>query len=316
MRGSWRCSAWRIAIGAIAVIAVQRPALRAQTFRSTTDLVNVTATVLDKRGVPVFGLAQQDFTLFEDGKPQGITFFTAEQQPISVAIVVDTSGSMVDKIDDVRDAVQHFVDRLAPADEVALLRFSTDVELLIEFGDSRDRARRAIDRLRPNGGTALFDAVVAGLEEVRRGKHQKKALLLVTDGNDNASRIRQRDAIDAATKSEVLVYGLGIGHGEGGSFGHDRFDQQDRVDIGLLERLSERTGGRSYLLEEAHKKGVDLVDQTVQQVGSELRQQYSLGYYPTNTAADGTFRKIEVKVTNRDYRVRAKSGYMAPKAAP
>lgn len=299
----------------VALVFVGGPALlRSQTFRSKTDLVNVTATVVDNNGMPVLGLDRQDFAVFEDGKPQTIQFFTAEAQPISVALVVDTSGSMVDKIDDVRDAVLHFIDTLQPDDEVFLLRFSTDVQVLTEPGDNRDRTRRAIDRLRPNGGTALFDAVVEGLDELRHGRHQKKALLLITDGNDNSSRIRQRDAVEAARRAEVLVYGLGIGHRDRGSFGHGLFDQPDRVDIGLLERLSEPTGARSYLLEQAHRKGVDLVDHTVQQIGQELRQQYSVGYYSTNTAADGTFRKITVTVSRRDVRVRAKSGYVAPSA--
>lgn len=138
---------WLVAVG-LGAIGAPGSSLQSQIFKSTTDLVSVTATVLDKKGVPVLGLEKQDFTLFEDGKPQEVTFFTAEEQPISVAIVVDTSGSMVDTIDDVRDAVQHFVDGLRAQDEVSLLRFSADVEVLIEFGDSRDRVRRTIDRRR------------------------------------------------------------------------------------------------------------------------------------------------------------------------
>jgi VWFA-related protein len=303
--------AWQMVIAAFAVTTAAELCLHAQTFRSATALVHVTATVLDKKGNPALGLTKQDFTVFEDGKPQEIAFFSAAEQPISMALVVDTSGSMVDKIEDVRDAVLHFIDALRPGDEVFLLRFSTDVEVLTEPGDNPDRVRRAVERLRPSGGTALFDSVVESLDAIRRGRHQKKAVLLITDGNDNSSRMRQRDAVEAARTSEVLVYGLGIGHGERGSFGHDVFGQRDRVDIALLERLSEQTGGRSYLLEEAHRKGVDLIDQAVQQIGQELRQQYSVGYYPTNTAADGTFRKIEVKVSSRDYRVRAKSSYVA-----
>ena len=286
-----------------------------QVFRSATDLVNMTVTVYDKNGGPIAGLGRDAFTVLEDGKPQQIAFFTTEERPISVAIVLDTSGSMVDKIDDVRDAVLHFIGSLKPEDEVFLLRFSTDVEVLSEPGDSRDRLRRAIDRLRPSGGTALFDAVVEGIDELQRARHDKKALLLVTDGNDNSSRIRQRDALDHVVKSEVLLYGLGIGHGEGGSFGHDLLGQSDRVDIGILERLADPTGGRSYLLEDAHRKGVDRIDQTVRQIGDELRQQYSLGYYPTNAAKDGTFSRIQVKMSNSSYRVHARSGYFAPGTA-
>lgn len=302
-----------VALGLVAWLATTA-AGSSQVFRSATDLVNVTVTVYDKAGATIAGLAKDAFTILEDGKPQEIAFFTTEERPISVAIVLDTSGSMVDKIDDVRDAVLHFVERLKAEDEVFLLRFSTDVEVLAEPGDSRDRVRRAIDRLRPNGGTALFDAVVEGVSELQRARHDKKALLLVTDGNDNSSRTRPRDAFNFVTKSEVLLYGLGIGHGERGSFGHDLLGQNDRVDIGVLERLADPTGGRSYLLEEAHRKGVDRIDQTVRQIGDELRQQYSLGYYPTNISKDGSFRRIQMRMTNASYRVRARSGYFAPKA--
>ena len=302
------------ALGVVAWLATTS-ASNPQIFRSATDLVTVTVTVYDKSGATIAGLARDAFSILEDGRPQEIAFFTTEERPISFAIVLDTSGSIVYKIDDVRDAVGHFIDGLKPDDEVFLLRFSTDVEVLSEPGDNRDRLRRAVDRLRPGGGTALFDAVVEGVSELQRGHHDKKALLLVTDGNDTSSRIRPRNASDFVAKSEVLLYALGIGHGERGSFGHDLFGHADRVDIGVLERLADPTGGRSYLLEEAHKKGVDRIDQTVRQIGDELRQQYSLGYYPTNAAKDGTFRRIQVKPSNASYRVRARSGYFAPKAS-
>lgn len=287
---------------------------RSQVFRSTIDLVNVTATVVDKNGDPLRGLTKADFTVLEDGKPQEVTFFSADEQPMSVAIVLDTSGSMVDKIDDARDAVVHFATGLKPDDEMWLLRFSTDVQVLSEPGDSRDRVERALNRVRAGGGTALFDAVAEGLDSVKGGRHQKKAVLLITDGNDNSSGLRQRDAIDLVVRSEVLAYGLGIGHGERGSFGHDLFDRQDRVDIDVLRKLTDPTGGRSFLLEEAHSKGVDRIDEAVQKVREELRVQYSLGYYSTNTARDGVFRRIQVKPGRPNDRVRAKSGYFAPKS--
>lgn len=304
----WR----RAALWLVSVVMAVHAHVGAQVFRSTTDLINVTAAVVDRNGAPATGLKKEDFIVLEDGVPQDVAFFSAEELPASVALVVDTSGSMVDKIDDVRDALAHFVDRMKPEDEVSLLRFSTDVEVLVRPGDSRDTVRRAIGYLRPSGGTALLDAVAVGLSELRQARYSKRALLLITDGNDNQSRLRERDAIALVTKSEVLLYALGIGHSERGSFGHDVFGEADRVDGRLLEHLANPTGGRSYVLEEAHRRGVDLIDRTVQQIADELRQQYSLGYYPTNPNKDGTFRRIDVKVRPAGYRVRAKTGYVAP----
>lgn len=279
-------------------------------FRGAADLVNVIVSVSNPKDLPVPGLAKDAFVVLEDGKRQEIALFTTEEQPISVALVLDTSGSMEDKIDDLRDAVHHFINGLKSRDEMFLLRFSNTVELLSEPGDSRDRLRRAVDRLRPVGGTALFDGVAEGIATLQQAHHDKRALLLVTDGNDNASRIGRREVTSMLARSEVLLYGLGIGHGERGSFGHD----SDRVDIDLLERLADPTGGRSMLLEAAHRNGVDRIDEAVEGIGAELRQQYSLGYYSTNTAKDGTFRRIQVKVSDSSYRVHARSGYFAPKS--
>lgn len=304
---------WRaMLLQVLGVLTALHAQVGGQVFRSATDLINVTAAVVDRNGVPATGLKKEDFIVLEDGVPQNVAFFSAEELPASFALVVDTSGSMIDKIDDVRDALAHFVDQMKPEDEVSLLRFSTDVEVLVRPGESREDVRRAIGQLRPSGATALLDAVGEGLSALRQARYPKRALLLITDGNDNQSRLRERDAIALVTKSEVLLYALGIGHSERGSFGHDLFGQADRVNGRLLEDLANPTGGRSYLLEEAHRGGVDLIDRTVQQIGDELRRQYSLGYYPTNTNKDGTFRRIEVKVRPAGYRVRAKTGYFAP----
>lgn len=306
----------------LAMVVAQEPPT---VFRSRTDLVTVTATVTDRSGRRVTRLQKQDFTLLEEGEQQDIAFFSAgDDTPVSIGIVVDVSGSMVDKIDDVRDALVHFIATLRADDEVFITSFAQDVDVEAEFTGDADRLRRAARSLRANGGTALYDAVIDGVDRLARGTHQKKALLIISDGNDTDSAASRRDAERAVARSESLVYAMGIGHGSGGSFGHDVFGglgggrrapQQDAVDLGVLRDFAEPSGGRAYLLEDAHRGGRDFVDEAVAEVASELRQQYTLGYYP-KLAADDKFRRVQVRISNSEYRIRAREGYWARTPRP
>lgn len=300
-------------------------------FRSGTELVTVTATVTDRSNRRITGLRKEDFTLTEEGAPQEIAFFgSGADTPASIGLVVDVSGSMVDKIDDVRDALEHFIETVKPEDEVFVTSFAAEVDGKVELTRDRERLRRAVRGLRANGGTALYDAVIDGLERLARGTHQKKALLIISDGNDTNSAASRRDAQRAVIRSESLVYAFGIGHSARGSFGHDdpfgghspfgrgrAAPQADRVDLGVLRDFTEPAGGRAFLLEDAHQGSRDLIDEAVTEVASELRQQYSLGYYPTNPAvSDGKFRRLEVRVSRPEYRVRVREGYSAGSDRP
>ncbi len=291
-----------------------------ETIRIDTDLVMLNATVTNDRGRFVASLKQSDFSVYEDGVKQQLEYFnTGDREPISLGIIFDTSGSMVDKIDGVRDAVEHFVKAVTPGDEIFLIQFSNHADLVQDFTDDRRRILRAIDRLEPRGSTALYDAIVMGLDRVGNGKHRKRALMLLTDGNDTSSRIKLNDAVGLASEFEVIIYALGLGHGERGSFGHGGhgggiiFGRQnnDTVDMNVLRAFADATGGEAFFLENAHKAGRDLVDEAALQVADELKQQYTLGYYPMNTRKDGSFRKIKVEVSNKSLRVRAKRGYYA-----
>ena len=153
-------------------------------IRVDTELVTLTATVTDVRGRYLADLKQSDFTVYEDGVKQQIAYFsTGDRVPMSLGILFDTSGSMVDKIEGVEDAVQHFVKSVAPGDEIFLIRFSDNAELVQDFTDDRRRILRAVEDLEPQGSTALYEAVLLGLQKVTSGQHRKRALLLVTDGN-------------------------------------------------------------------------------------------------------------------------------------
>lgn len=286
-------------------------------IRVDTDLVTLTATVTDAGGRYRADLRQSDFTVYEDGVKQELAYFnTGDRVPMSVGILFDTSGSMIDKIEGVEDAVQHFVKSVAPGDEIFLIRFSNDAEVVQDFTADRRRILRAVEGLEPQGSTALYEAVLLGLQKINSGKNRKRALLLLTDGNDTASQVKYQDVLTLARKSEVIVYALGIGHGEKGSYGHDTLGgiigrDKDEVDMKVLNGFAEATAGRAFYLENAHQGGRDLVDEAAAEVANELKQQYTLGYRPTNKRHDGSFRQIKVEVPDRSLRVRTKGGYYA-----
>jgi VWFA-related protein len=314
-----RCASALVAfVAALALAAFgQQPDSGATQFpplRIDVSLVSLTATVVDKSDKAITGLSKDYFEVYEDGVLQNIAVFhNDETVPISIGILFDTSGSMVDKIDDVQDAVVHFAQTTNPEDDIFLIRFSSSVFLVLDSTSDRQKIKRAVRSLEPGGATALYDAIAEGLERLQSGKQKKKALLLVTDGRDTSSQTSLGEAVAMAKQSEAIIYALGIGHGEKGSFGHlNRF--ADTVDIDALRQLAEPTGGRAVLLEGKHKKnGVDQIDQAASEVSAELRNQYTLGYYSTNKKKDGTFRRVEVRAKNPDHTVRTRIGYLAPK---
>jgi Ca-activated chloride channel family protein len=291
----------------------QQKEQQGETIKLSADLVTFTATVFDDKGRYVANLKKEDFSIFEDGVKQDIAFFSSDEKiPVSIGIIFDTSGSMVDKLDGVQDAVKHFIETTKPSDEIFIIRFSNDAKLVCDFTNQKAQLYRTIDNLEANGSTALYDAIYEGLQKVKQGKHKKKALLLITDGNDTSSDADYRETLDLAKKSEVLLYCLGIGHGERGAFGHLLGRDKDAVDINVLRSFSDASGGRSYLLEgEHHSKGEDKIEKAVLEVGGELRQQYSLGYYPANKKKDGSYRSIKVQVAKQGFSARTKKGYFA-----
>lgn len=285
-----------------------------EVIRVNTEIVTLAATVTDRNGRYRSDLKRSDFTVYENGVEQKLEYFnTGDRIPMSLGIIFDTSGSMEDKIEGVQDAVEHFVKSVAPGDEIFLVQFSDDAEVVQNFTDDKQRILRTVQNLRPHGGTALYDAILLGLQKIADGKHRKRALLLLTDGNDTASSVKFQDITALARKSEVIIYGLGIGHGEKGST-HIILNSQvkDTVDMRTLRALADATGGNAYFLENAHEGGRDLVDEAAEEVAKELKLQYTLGYYPTDQKKDGGFRQIIVELRDKSLRVRTKRGYYAP----
>jgi Ca-activated chloride channel family protein len=282
----------------------------------------VTVTVTDPQGAYVSGLRREDFLLYEDGVPQNITYFnTGQDEPVSLGLVVDTTGSMHSKIDHARQALRRFVDAIHPQDEVFLEAFNVQPMLLQDFTDSRPLLAHAISLLRPAGQTALYDAIIDGLRRVRQGRHQKKALVVLTDGLDNSSLASLRQTVDAARRAGVLIYTIGIGNPNahfspsvaGLSFGPFSVvvgGDDDRVDARTLQELSEETGAKLFLLDTAGViDNTDVLDTAVQAISRELRQQYSLGY--TSSLGGNRYRSVQVETRHGDLIVRTQKGYAA-----
>jgi VWFA-related protein len=349
----WMTATERVRTAALAAVLAAASTLHAQQdgdssafrFRSGVELINVTATVTDASGRFVPGLRKEDFQLYDDGVLQPITHFSAERAPVSLGIVLDTSDSMDgEKMEAAREALDRFFfDLLDPQDEVFLYRFDDEPRLLQDWTTDRRLLSRALDRINPTGATAMYDAVAEAMPRVERGRHRKKALLVISDGNDTSSTTPAAAVRELIRQSEALVYAIGIDAviEERGrpavtpppptpipiprpfpprrpgrppflpqiqwppTGGWSRPGADDRVNVNALRALTDDSGGRTELVRRARD-----IDPATSSVARELSQQYYLGY-PAAGARDGRWHTIEVEVTKGSYRVRARRGYLA-----
>jgi VWFA-related protein len=296
----------------------QEPASQGPTIRAQVSLVNLFVTVRDKSKHIVTDLKQEDFKAFEDGQPQQIAFFSKEVTlPITLALLLDTSGSEQFMLPSIQDAGARFLDRvLRKGDEALVMSFDSDVDLLADFTEDRGQLDRGIRKARINvpsagsvgnnpgpigsrqiTGTALYDAVYLACNEKLNTEAGRKAIVIVTDAQDEGSKVRIEQAIEAAQRTDSVIHILLVAdpHFGGGN-------------SGAAHKLTDETGGRTIVVNsEKH------LAQAFDQISEELRMQYTLGYYPTNSARDGKFRKIKVEMTNHDLKVLARKGYYAPK---
>jgi Ca-activated chloride channel family protein len=315
-------------------------------FKSGVELVNVTVTVTDANGRFVPGLHREDFVVYEDNETQTVTHFNAERVPVSLGIAVDTSASMAgEKIDSARSALDRFLyELLDPNDEIFLYQFSNDPVLLQPWTTDRQALSRALSRLSPHGGTAMYDAVAEAIPLTQRGQFRKKALVVISDGNDTSSTTRIRDVQQLIRESETLVYAIGIDCSGGGGAPTRRrtplFRQRrpgfpipfpfpqpggrggwprpqppdargwpmpcaDPVNVSALRDMTDDSGGRTEIIREARD-----LDPATSNIADELSKQYYLGY-PSPGKRDGRWHAIRVEVRNRSYHVRARRGYVA-----
>lgn len=273
--------------------------------RIKTDLVTLTLTVTDLYGRYVSGLTKNNFTIFDNNKEQEITFFSDSDAPVSVGILFDVSGSMSgDKINKARTALERFINSSHPSDEYFLIAFNSRAQLLMDRTRDGEAVIRKLTLVQPSKNTALYDAVYLGIERVTRGAHQKKALLVISDGQDNSSRYNFNEVRRLMKESDVVTYGVGI------LDGGDAASAVGMQGQAFLDELASVTGGKSFYPSSAIE-----MDEIFERIALELRHQYSVGYTPTDFEPDGKWRKVRVRVKPPRglprLTVRSREGYYA-----
>jgi len=269
----------------------------------TTEAVVVPVRVMDGSGNCVRGLTQNDFRVYENGKPQKIAFFQDTDTPITAGLIVDHSGSMRPKLRQVAAAVYELVHTSDAQDEMFVVNFSDDVSLPSldgkPFTNDAQMLERAVTAASAAGQTALYDAIVEGLRHLQLGTLNKKALVIVSDGGDDASKHKYSEVLNLARQSQAVIYAIGL-------VGQSHEEENP----GLLRRLAKDTGGIAFF-----PQSVESVLDISKQIAADLREQYTLGYVPEGRAGDNSFRKIAVKITapgGGRWRVRTRLGYARP----
>jgi VWFA-related protein len=297
-----------------------------ETLKVNVEVVQLFFNVKDKHGALIPSLTKDNFDLFEDGKPQTIKYFKAESDlPLTIGMLIDSSGSQMRVLDMEKEVGGSFLEStLRPKDEAFVISFDVDITLLQDFTNSVSRLRHALNVAKintggvgcsggpigPQGpipcsasgqrGTALYDAVYLASHDEFSHEVGRKAMILLTDGEDEGSRLKIKDAIEAAQKADAICYVLLIAdRGFYGGFGYSGDTE--------MKKLTQETGGR--VIEVGNK--IEKLRQAFDQISQELRSQYNAGYVSTNTARDGSFRKVEIRPKQGDYKVQARSGYYA-----
>ncbi len=292
-----------------------------QTFKVDVNVVNIYFNVKDKHNALIPNLKKEDFEVAEDGKPQTVKYFRAESdEPLTLGLLIDTSGSQQMVLPMTQEIGANFLHEvLRPKDLAFLISFDVNVELLQDFTNDQSRLRKSLQKTRINvgggsggvpgigqgpvpisnpKGTLLYDAVYLASDEKLKQEVGRKAIIILTDGEDVGSRMKIRDAIEAAQKSDVICYVI-YEADRGATMGYGKGD---------MKKVAEETGGRVIDVGDNPKKLKEAFDQ----ISDELRSQYYIGYTPTNQKRDGTYRKVEVRPVNKDLRIQARKGYYAP----
>jgi Ca-activated chloride channel family protein len=273
-------------------------------LRVDTTLVLVPVTVTDPMNRLVTGLERENFAVQEGSQGQQIRTFSSEDAPLSLGVIFDLSGSMGNKIDKSKQAVIEFFKTANPDDEFFMIGFSDKPELICDFTNSIEDIQSRLVFANAKGRTALLDAIYMGIKKMKQAHHEKKALLIISDGGDNRSRYTDSEIKSLVKEADVEIYSIGL-------FDNSPATSEERYGPYLLNEISDVTGGRMFRVDDPN----ELAD-VATKIGVELRNQYVLGYRPTNAARDGKWRKIKVKLVPPKglppLTVHAKTGYYAP----
>ena len=330
------------ALAAVVAGSISVAAQDAFRFRSGVELVNVTATVTDDSGRFVSGLNKEDFVIYDDGAKQDITYFSSDRVPVSLGILLDTSGSMnASKLATAKAAIERFIfDLLGKDDELFFMEFANHPRMRQQWTRDRRAISRALDRVDASGGTALYDAIADGIPFATAGENRKKALLVISDGNDTNSATSIPELRQLIRESEVLVYALGVDGSSRSSSGRvsptppiqipvptpfpfplpggrrpvfpqitggilTRNSSDEPVNADALHQITDDTGGRTEIV-----RGFNGLDAATARIADELSKQYYMGY-ANNGEKDGRWHAIRVEVRDRRLTVRARRGYIA-----
>jgi len=273
-------------------------------LRVDVDLVLVPVTITDAGSRPVIGLRQQDFSLYEGGQPQQIRYFSTEDGPISIGIILDLSKSMTSKIEAAREALSEFFKTANPEDDYFVITFADRPQVLSDPTRSIGTLQAKLASAIPSGHTALLDAIYLGLAKMRHARYRRHALLIISDGGDNHSRYTAGEIKSMVEEADVQIYAIGL---------FDRIFRTPEESAGkrLLTSITEATGGRAIALGNLRK-----LPEVAATISRELRSQYVIGYLPSNAAREGKWRRIKVALTRppgaEPSQVYAKRGYMGP----
>jgi Ca-activated chloride channel family protein len=273
-------------------------------IRMNVDMVLVPITVTDPMNRLVTGLEQEDFQVYENNGEQKIRSFAAEDAPVSIGIIFDLSGSMTSKLIRARESILQFIKTANPEDEFFVIGFNDRPELIEDFTSSVEDIQARLATVKSGHRTALLDAIYFGVTKMKEAKHERKALLVVSDGGDNRSRYTEGEVRAQVRESDVEIYSIGI-------FDPYAATPEERTGPMLLNELCEETGGRLFRVDD-----ISEMSDIAEKISTELRNQYVIGYTPKNMSRDGKWRKVKVKLNPPSglppLTVHARTGYYAP----
>jgi Ca-activated chloride channel family protein len=287
------------------LLAVAGAAASAQRIRSGIDLVSLNVTVVDGTKY-VTDLEEPQFEVFEDGVKQDLTFFSRVQQPIALAVLLDTSNSMDERLPTAQEAAVGFAKRLRPVDAMEVVAFNSQVDVVQTMTNDIGALEKAIRGTSVNGSTSLYNAIYVSLKGLKRDKAKsaedirRQALVVLSDGDDTSSMMPYEEVLDLAKRSETAIYAIGLRQSD---IGRPRFKEAEFV----LRQLSQETGGRAYFI-----NSVVELQKIYQQISEELASQYSLAYTSKNRLRNGAWRRIDIRIAKPGLTARTRRGYFGP----